>query len=87
LVLVIFSFKFPNPFAILPEIQISGGAMRGNFDPQPMMIAFIDLEKRVLQDHPLCKIKSMADQELHCLSSLPYSLGLPISKDRPSVWP
>jgi transposase len=44
--------------------------MRGHFDSQPMIIAYINLEKRVPQDHPLRKIKSMADQELRRLSSL-----------------
>src|SRR5512135_321201 len=44
--------------------------MRGYFDSQPMIIAYINLEKRVPQDHPLRKIKFMADQELKRLSPL-----------------
>ena len=44
--------------------------MRGHFDSQPMIIAYINLEKRVPQDHPLREIKSMADQELKRLSPL-----------------
>ena len=35
-----------------------------------MIIAYINLEKRVPQDHPLRKIKPMADQELKRLSPL-----------------
>ncbi len=44
--------------------------MRGFSDSQPMIIAYIDLEKRVPQGHPLRKIKPMADQELKRLSPL-----------------
>ncbi len=44
--------------------------MRGHFDSQPMIIAYINLERRVPPEHPLRKIKSMADQELKRLSSL-----------------
>ena len=44
--------------------------MRGHFDSQPTIIAYINLEKRVPQDHPLRKIKPMADQELKRLSPL-----------------
>lgn len=42
--------------------------MRGFSDSQPMMIAYISLEKRVPKDHPIRKIKAMADQELKALS-------------------
>ncbi len=44
--------------------------MRGTFDSQLMMIAYVDLEKRVPIDHPLRKIKVMADQELQGLSPI-----------------
>jgi len=44
--------------------------MRGYSDSQPMIIAYIDLEKRVPQDHPLRKVKPLADQELKRLSPL-----------------
>ena len=44
--------------------------MRGTSDSQPMMMAYVDLEKRVPIDHPLRKIKGMADQELKGLSSI-----------------
>ena len=44
--------------------------MRGHFDSQPMIIAYINLEKRVPPGHPLRKIKPMADKELKRLSPL-----------------
>ena len=44
--------------------------MRGYSDSQPMIIAYINLEKRVPPDHPLRKIKPLADQELKRLSPL-----------------
>ena len=44
--------------------------MRGSFDSQPMIIAYINLEKRIPREHPLRKIKPMADQELKRLSPL-----------------
>jgi transposase/IS5 family transposase len=50
--------------------KISGENMRGKSESQPMMIAYIDLEKRVPADHPLRKVKAMADQELQGLSPL-----------------
>jgi transposase len=44
--------------------------MRGYSGSQSMIIAYINLEKRVPQGHPLRKIKMMADQELTRLSPL-----------------
>jgi transposase len=44
--------------------------MRGTSDSQPMMIAYVNLEKRVPIDHPLRRIKVMADQELQGLSPI-----------------
>ncbi len=44
--------------------------MRGKSESQPMMITYVNLEKRVPAEHPLRKIKGMADQELQRLSSL-----------------
>jgi len=55
---------------ILPEAHFSGENMRGISDSQPMMITYVDLEKRVPIDHPLRKIKVMADQELQGLSPI-----------------
>ena len=44
--------------------------MRGKSELQPMMITYVNLEKRIPGEHPLRKIKGMADQELQRLSSL-----------------
>ena len=42
--------------------------MRGAQDPQVMMLAFIDLETRIPQDHPLRTIRRFADEALASLS-------------------
>ncbi len=42
--------------------------MRGRHDPQAMMLAFVDLEERVPQDHPIRTIKLIADGALERLS-------------------
>ena len=42
--------------------------MRGRYDSQAPMLAFIDLETRVPTDHPLRVIKMLADQALKALS-------------------
>ena len=42
--------------------------MRGRYDSQVTMLAFIDLETRVPTDHPLRVIKMLADQALKALS-------------------
>ncbi len=42
--------------------------MRGRYDSQATMLAFIDLETRVPSDHPLRVIKRLADQALKALS-------------------
>ena len=44
--------------------------MRGTSEPQPIMIAYVNLEKRVPIDHPLRKIKVMTDEELQGLSPI-----------------
>ena len=41
--------------------------MRGRHDPQATMLAFVDLEERVPQDHPIRTIKIIADDVM-----LPY---------------
>ena len=38
--------------------------MRGRHDPQATMLAFVDLEERVPQDHPIRTIKIIADDAL-----------------------
>lgn len=42
--------------------------MRGRRAPQATMLAFVDLEERVPQDHPLRTIKSVTDEALERLS-------------------
>ena len=42
--------------------------MRGRRDPQATMLAFLDLEERVPNDHPLRTIKAVADETLEWLS-------------------
>ena len=42
--------------------------MRGRPDPQATMLAFVDLEERVPQDHPIRTIKIVADEALERLS-------------------
>ena len=42
--------------------------MRGRPNPQRSMLAIVDLEERVPQDHPLRRIKAVADAALERLS-------------------
>ena len=42
--------------------------MRGRRGPQATMLAFVDLEERVPQDHPLRTIKAVDDEALERLS-------------------
>ena len=42
--------------------------MRGRHDPQATMLAFVDLEERVPQDHPIRTIKIIVDDALERLS-------------------
>ena len=42
--------------------------MRGRPNPQRSMLAIVDLEERIPQDHPLQRIKEMADAALARLS-------------------
>ncbi|MCY4522789.1 MAG: transposase, partial [Caldilineaceae bacterium] len=42
--------------------------MRGRPNPQRSMLAIVDLEERILQDHPLRRIKAVADAALERLS-------------------
>ena len=43
--------------------------MRGRPNPQRSMLAIVDLEERVSRDHPLRRIKEVADAALARLSS------------------
>ena len=42
--------------------------MRGRHNPKATMLAFVDLEERVPNDHPLRTIKIVADEALERLS-------------------
>ena len=42
--------------------------MRGRGDPQATMLAFVDLEERVPENHPLRTIKAVDDEALERLS-------------------
>jgi hypothetical protein len=57
--------------------------MRGRQDPQPSMLACIDLETRVPLDHPLRTIKSLADEALADRS--PLFDGMYAELGRPSI--
>jgi len=59
--------------------------MRGRRDPQITMLAFIDLEERVPQDHPLRTIKRLADDALAELS--PELDAMYAEGGRPSIPP
>ena len=43
--------------------------MRGGRDPQATMLAFVDLEERGPEDHPLRTIKAVAGEALERLSA------------------
>lgn len=42
--------------------------MRGRHDPQATMLAFVDMEEPVPNDHPIPTIEAMADEGLDRLS-------------------
>ena len=59
--------------------------MRGRYDPQGTLLAFIDLETRVPSDHSLRVIKKLADQALKALS--PDLDRMYADVGRPSILP
>ena len=59
--------------------------MRGVADKQGMMLLVFNLEDRVQQDHPLRRIKSLADEELNKLS--PVFKRMYSHTGRPSIPP
>src|SRR6266480_6343544 len=59
--------------------------MRGTQDKQASMLALISIEGRIPPDHPLRKIKAMADQELLKLSGVFNRMYSTVG--RPSVAP
>src|SRR5437764_743437 len=50
-----------------PDVR-GGRRMRGRRNPQVTMLAFVDLEERVPVQHPLRRIKRLADAALEVLS-------------------
>src|SRR6478672_8968408 len=59
--------------------------VRGRRNPQATMLAFVDLEQRVPADHPLRRVKSLADAALVALSD--HLDALYARDGRPSVPP
>src|SRR6266481_9899300 len=64
------------------ELQAS---MRGNQDEQEEVFSYIPLEKRVPQDHPLRRVREMADRALQGLSG--WFDQLYAQTGRPSIPP
>src|SRR3954465_12830564 len=62
-----------------------GRRMRGRRNPQVTMLAFVDLEERVPVQHPLRRIKRLADSALDALS--PQLEALYREGGRPSIPP
>src|SRR5437867_13302272 len=52
----------------MPPVESLEALMRGTQDRQACMLALISIEARIPSDHPLRRIKRMADQELVGLS-------------------
>src|SRR5438552_16864220 len=48
--------------------------VRGDQEPQLTMLAFIDLETRIPQDHPLRTIRRFADEALPSLSPTSHAM-------------
>src|SRR5574341_490151 len=63
----------------------SEGLMRGLQDGQTGMWAFVSIEERIPNDHPLRRIKGMADQELKKLSGVFNRMYSQVG--RPSIAP
>ena len=55
--------------------------MRGRIDTQAKMFAYVDLEQRVSQTHPLRRIKAIADSALAAMDSALTSLYKPLGRD------
>jgi transposase len=63
-----FSMMKIAAYVKMPEIVSLEVLMRGTQDRQASMLALTTLESRIPSDHPLRRIKAMADQELSGLS-------------------
>jgi transposase len=71
--------------AKMPAIKSVEALMRGFQDGQTNMLAVISIEQRIPSDHPLRRIKRMADQELKKLSGVFNRMYSQVG--RPSVAP
>jgi transposase len=69
----------------MPVIKGVEGLMRGLQDGQTSMLAVISIEQRIPSDHPLRRIKGMADQELKKLSGVFNQMYSQVG--RPSIAP
>jgi len=69
----------------MPAIESMEVLMRGTQDRQASMLALISIEGRIAPDHPLRKIKAMADRELVKLSEVFNRMYSKVG--RPSVAP
>jgi transposase len=69
----------------MPAIKSVEALMRGFQDGQTNMLAVISIEQRIPSDHPLRRIKRMADQELKKLSGVFNRMYSQVG--RPSVAP
>src|SRR5882724_13652301 len=69
----------------MPAFKAVEGLMRGYPDRQTSMLALISIEARIPSDHPLRRIKGMADQELKKLSGVFNQMYSQVG--RPSIAP
>jgi transposase len=69
----------------MPPIESSEGLMRGLQDKQTKMWAFVSIEERIPSDHPLRRIKKLADQRLVALSGVFNRMYSQVG--RPSIAP
>src|SRR5215510_16205849 len=69
----------------MPAIKASEALMRGFQDKQTSLLAMVSIEARIPSDHPLRRIKKMADQELNRLSGVFNRMYSQVG--RPSIAP
>ena len=60
--------------------------MRGRPNPQHSILAIVDLEKRMLRDHPLRRIKEVVNATLTRLPST-FDHNWELGQSSQSVWP
>src|SRR5215470_17348457 len=80
-------FSTPNTtvYVKMPAIKASEALMRGFQDKQTSLLAMVSIEARIPSDHPLRRIKKMADQELNRLSGVFNRMYSQVG--RPSIAP